>query len=396
MKNSNTKILLLIAFFIASINSFSQQKRKVLLTDMNIQIESTDAVNHLYNFKFDRAIQGFNYLKYRYPTHPMPYFLIGFAYWWRMQPDVSSIKDYDDIFKSYMDSCIYFAEDIYDDDENNIDAIFFLSAAHGFMARIHGERENYMKATNHGRKSISYMEEGEKFTEFSSEFLFGLGLYNYYEPWLKENYGYLRPILFFFGDGDKELGVKQLQEVAKTAFYTRTEAQYFLIDILKDQKMHKEAGETVDFLVKTYPDNPVFQKEYAKVNYSKFHKKDEMIPLCKSMLEKMEQGFEGYNAHICRQAAYYLGYIYLYYEKDYDTAIQYYIKNIELSESIPILESNYYHHSLHEVGDYYHSKKKDYPNAKIYYEKVVKLTSKKKEIHKDAKKKLKKYKKMKV
>ena len=379
------QIFLVLIVLLISNNTFSQAKRKVLLTDMNIQIESTDAVGHLYNFKFEKAIQGFNYLKYRYPTHPMPYFLIGFTYWWRMQADMERITEYDDIFISYMDSSIRYAEEIYDEDEENIDAVFFLSAAHGFMARIHGERENYVRATNAGRKSINFMEEGEKFTEFSSEFLFGLGLYNYYEPWLKENYSYLRPILLFFGDGDKKKGVEQLLEVSKSAFFTRTEAQYFLIDILKDEGKKDEAIEIVEYLIETYPDNPVFQKEFAKLCFNKRGYIEKTELLCETMLEKVANGYIGYNAHIGRHAAYFLGYINQYYKRNKDKTKQYYLSNIKLSESIPILESNYYHHSLFEVGKM-EQEDKNYDQADYYFEKVVKLTGKKKKIHKEAKK----------
>ena len=56
-------------------------------------------------------------------------------------------------------------------------------------------------------------------------------LYNYYAEWISENYAILRPVLMFFPDGNKELGIKQLKTVANNAFYTRTEAQYFLMRI---------------------------------------------------------------------------------------------------------------------------------------------------------------------
>lgn len=372
----------------------AQQKRKVLLTDMNIQLESTDAVNYMYNFEFDRAIHGFKYLRYRYPNHPMPYFLIGFAYWWRMQPDVTSITEHDDIFISYMDSTIMFAEKIYDEDEENIDAIFFLSAANGFLARIHGERENYVRATNAGRKCISYMEEGKQFSEFSSEFLFGQGLYNYYEPWIKENYKYLRPVLMFFENGDKPKGVEQLLEVSKTAFYTRTESKYFLIDILREEGRLEESLNIVSALAETFPDNPVFQKEFAKLCYGKAEYSERVEATCLKIIDRMDRGKEGYTAHIGRQAAYFLGHIYQYYRKNGEKAKSYYSRNIAMTEDIELYESNYYHHSLYEVGKM-EQNAGNYDKADEYFEKVVKHANKKHRLHKEAKKLLKENKKRK-
>ena len=40
----------------------------------------------------------------------------------------------------------------------------------------------------------------------------------------------------FFPDGNKELGIEQLKTVANNAFYTRTEAQYFLMRILTEEQ----------------------------------------------------------------------------------------------------------------------------------------------------------------
>ena len=69
-------------------------------------------------------------------------------------------------------------------------------------------------------------------------------------------------------------------------------------------------------------------------------------------------------------------------------------KNIKLSESVDNLSSNYYHHSLFEVGKL-EDKYKNYEVAKTYFEKVEKLTDKRKSINKESKKILKAYKKMK-
>ena len=46
----------------------------MLLANPGVQIEATEAINKLYNYKFGDAESEFNWLKYRYPNHPMPQF----------------------------------------------------------------------------------------------------------------------------------------------------------------------------------------------------------------------------------------------------------------------------------------------------------------------------------
>ena len=377
------KIFILIVFLFTLNHTFSQAKRKILLTDIDIQIDATEAVNHLYNFRFEEARKEFNWIKYRYPNHPMPYFLIGFTYWWRMQPNIEKITQFDKIFISYMDSTIMMAEKIYDEDEENIDAIFFLSSAYGFLARIHGERGHYTKAILPSRRALNYMEEGEDYEDFTSEFLFGEGLFNYYEPYLKENYSFLKPVLWLFDDGDKELGIKQLQKVSSSAFYTRTEAQYYLIDCLDNEGRKTEALETSRYLENTFPNNPVFQKDYAKLCFNTGRVSD-MERVSLSIISKIDSGYIGYDAYSGRQAAYFIGRRYLFQKKDTANAKVYLRKNIEYTESIKMYTSTFYQYSLFYLGEVlWKEGKKD--EALNYFKKVKKYAERKDRIYKESK-----------
>lgn len=52
-----------------------------LLLDPDIRTELDGAVRNLYNFKFDQAEKQFRSLRRRYPSHPLPYFLLGLSLW---------------------------------------------------------------------------------------------------------------------------------------------------------------------------------------------------------------------------------------------------------------------------------------------------------------------------
>src|ERR1041385_2514819 len=67
-------------FFFHAVNSFGQSHHKdttaILISDINVQLETTDAMKYLYNFEFDRADAQFRSVRAKYPWHPLPYFLV--------------------------------------------------------------------------------------------------------------------------------------------------------------------------------------------------------------------------------------------------------------------------------------------------------------------------------
>ena len=76
MKKKITLLLLFIVF--SNINLYSQKDTlKSILSDIDIQIESTNAINKMYNFNFDSAEKEFTWLIDEYKNHPLPIFLLG-------------------------------------------------------------------------------------------------------------------------------------------------------------------------------------------------------------------------------------------------------------------------------------------------------------------------------
>ncbi len=166
------------------------KKSDLLLNDMGLQIETTQAVNDMYNFKFKQAERQFGWLKQKYPTHPLPYFLMGLSQWWKIMPDINNER-YDGRFLAYMDTSIYLADRMYQANPENAEAAFFLSAAHAFKSRLYSERKSWRKAASSGKDALDYLELNKEKKDLGPEFLFGDGLYNYYAEWVPENYGLL-------------------------------------------------------------------------------------------------------------------------------------------------------------------------------------------------------------
>ncbi len=365
----------------------STSAERILLTDMKVQVEATEALNDMYNFKFKKAQQEFRWLKQKYGWHPLPYFLLGLCEWWKIVPNIHNTA-HDARFMAYMDSTILIAKRLYNVENHKVEASFFLAAAYGFKGRLYSddERKNWRKAASAGKSALNYLEESKGKHDLSAELLFGDGLYNYFSVWIPENYPLLKPILLFFPKGDKRLGIKQLKEVSNNAFYTRIEAQVFLMRILNSyEKDKKGAFRISQYLHQTFPGNPYFHRYYARMLYSMgWSNKAKEVSL--DLLDKIDGGATGYEATSGRYAGFILGQV-CERQNELDEAKKYYARAIDFSESIGATDTGYYLYSLLYYGDIT-EKQGDRALAKTYYRKVKENSKRSHPANKKARKRL--------
>jgi hypothetical protein len=387
-------VLTVIFLLVASIGSKAQLTTRkdttiILLSSVSVQLECTQALNDLYNFKFEKAEFQFQYLRARYRWHPLPYFLMGLIEWWKIMPNTKDTS-HDDTFLAYMDSTIEVGEKLYDDyPAYRTEAAFFLAAAYGFKGRLYAdeERKNWRKAASAGKDGLDYLEECKEKQDLSPELLFGDALYNYFSVWVPENYPALKPLLWFFRKGDKALGLKQLKEVSYNAFYTRTEAMVWLMRILNSYENDQfGAFQISEYLYQTYPDNPYFHRYYARMLYS-MGRFTEAEPMCKNILMRIDSGMVGYEATSGRYASFFLGQI-NEARKKLDEAKAYYKLCMKFAEQINATESGYYMYSMIALGEIA-QKQGDKAEAKRWFNLVKKKAGRKDEAYKDAKRRLK-------
>jgi Uncharacterized protein conserved in bacteria len=388
-------IVLTLSGLVAGKGAWAQYQAKkdttiILIADLGVQLECTQALNDLYNFKFDKAEAQFRYLRYKYRWHPLPYFLMGMIEWWKIMPNTKN-ETYDKTFFAYMDSTILVAENLFKKHPPyKVEAAFFLSAAYGFKGRLYSDefRKNWRKAATAGKNALDYLEVSKAKQELSPELLFGDALSNYFSVWVPENYPALKPILWFFPKGDKKLGLEQLKEVSYNAFYTRTEAMVWLMRILNNYENDDlRAFQISEYLYQTYPDNPFFHRYYARMLYG-MGRYAQAEPVCKNILSRIDSAYTGYEANTGRYAAFFLGQIYEA-RRNYDEAKKYYQLCIRYAEELDVPESGYYLYSLIALGEIA-EKQGNKKEAEKYFREVKKRAKRKDEAFKTAKRRLKK------
>ena len=370
-----------------NVQGLTSEEPEYLLLNKGLQFRITEAVNSLYNFDFATAERGFTVMGHTYPEHPLPYFLMGLSQWWKIAPDTQNEK-YDEIFLKYMGEAIKKAQTLYDADPSNKEAAFFLAAAYGFEGRLYSERKSWTKAAFAGKNALKYLELSRGEEELNSELLLGDALFNYFSIWIPQNYPLLRPVLMLFPKGDKDLGLRQLEEVSDNAFYARVEAQYFLFRLYaSEERKPYEALRITSYLHQKYPHNPYFHRFYARQLYAVgrlAEAKDTSIEI----LNRIDEKATGYEANSGRYAAFFAG---QYYDRfnQLAEAKKFYLRAIGFGEESESEESGYHLYSLLHMGEIY-LKEGDKKNAKFYFNQVRKLAKRKHPAHAEAREFLKK------
>ncbi|MES2795748.1 MAG: tetratricopeptide repeat protein [Bacteroidota bacterium] len=389
---NRSKIGFIFLFNLLVFNTFAQwwnfeddrqkDKNEMLLQNMGVQLDVGDAVNNMYNFKFAEAERQYRWFHLKVPTHPMPYFLMGLNEWWKIVPNTDNAL-YDSKCLALMDSCIYYADKMYDDTKN-VESAFFLAAAYAFKGRLYSERKRWTKAAFASKNALKYLEISKGKSELSPELLFGDGLYNYYSKWIPDEYPSLKPFLWFFAKGNKQVGIKQLEKTAYTAFYTRVEARYFLLQIYAMENENEKCFELAKYMHQTYPDNPYFHRYYARqsfVNANFVDAERESLEI----LDKIKNLYPGYEATSGRYAAYILAYVNKNVKRDPDVAKQYYKLAMDYAKQNKASDSGYYLSSELELGKMAEAAG-EYEEAMNYYKDVVDKAERKSTQHEEAKK----------
>lgn len=386
LRNSMKKLVILFFLLGSQVLAMAQKPdtSKYLLTDFALQLEITDAIDEMYNFNFHKAEVEFNWIRYNHTEHPLPYFLYGISTWWQMMPNLDKVGDLGDEFVAYMDTAIVKSEKLLKVDEENIEAKFFLAGAYGFKGRFYSERKNWTKAANSGRLALKYLEKTKGYEEMSPEILFGDALFNYYSIWIRENYPSLKPILFFFPKGDKELGIQQMEQVSTNAFYTRMEAIYFLMRIRAFETNETfEALRLSEYIFNKYPNNPYFHRFYARMLYQA-SQYTQSADVSFDILERIKTGQDGYEEISGRYAAFYLARLYQSQKNDLE-AERYYQQVVDFTEAVEQEESGYYLYAqmyLAKAED----RRAEYDSALQRIAKVRANTKRKDQINKEARK----------
>ena len=263
-------------------------------------------IDLIYNLRFEEAERHFQAIVAAEPDNPLGYFFRAMVSWWRILIDLAD-ETHDDAFYARLQQCIEVCDRRLEKDPLDFDAILFKGGAIGFRGRLRGDRGQYVRAARDGLRGLPLLKKSRQLEPTNKDILFGQGLYHYFAEVMPQRHRILRPLMAFLPDGDRLLGLEQLEEVAREGAYARTEAAYFLGQIYRIfEKDKRRALPYFEELYAQYPDNAVFHRyaAWTMVELGRWHSG---VALYEEYVRRGLAGQTGYHRHGRLEAHYYVG-----------------------------------------------------------------------------------------
>jgi hypothetical protein len=206
---------------------FASTLKAQLLQDPVSKAQITLGLTNLYQYNFKESTAIFNSLKAKYPRHPAPYLLLAMQ--WEQQ--YFPLKDHpaqSRLYLTHLEKAYELAQQQYDEEETNLEASFFCTASLGFLAAYEADEQNFMKVVSYAKKAYSFLKIGLQNTEKQPEFLYSTGMYNYYSVAYPELHPVLKPFMFLFQDGNKRLGLNQLEAGTRKTTFVKNESLFYM------------------------------------------------------------------------------------------------------------------------------------------------------------------------
>ena len=296
------KIRILFFVIILSSLSFAQSNYNWTRHDSLVKV----GINQIYGIQFDKAEKTFDIVLKEFPTHPSGKFFKAMITWWRILLDLDN-ESMDEKFYDQLEDCIDQCDDILDKNDKNVDALFFKGGSIGFRGRLRAIRESWFKAALDGKEGLAIVYKAYNADPTNVDIQLGFGIYHYYAEVIPEKYPAVKPFMIFFPKGDKEKGLKELENVALNGRYARIEARYFLMTLnFQFENNMDETRKWDKILLNDFPNNPNFQKYYG-LTFVKENNYPEAAKTFRDIFNKCERGMQGYNKRYKRESSYYLG-----------------------------------------------------------------------------------------
>jgi tetratricopeptide (TPR) repeat protein len=289
-------------------------------------------INQIYGMELDDAEKTFDIVVKEFSSHPSGKFFKAMITWWRILVNLDD-ESMDQKFYDQLEEVIEMCDNILDKNENNVDAMFFKGGSLGFRGQLLAIRENWVKAALDGKEGLDLIFRSYKVNPKNIDVQLGFGIYHYYADVIPKKFPAVKPFMVFFPKGDKERGIKELENVAWNGRYTRIESRAFLQKLtFQFEEQMEESRKWGKILLADFPNNPVFQRYYG-LTFVKENNYAEASKTFRSIYSKCKKGYSGYNKRFEREATYYIGNDFLI-RNVADSAAFYFSKSEKLSREI--------------------------------------------------------------
>ncbi len=249
-------------------------------------------IDAMYGMRYTEAAQAFDDIIKKYPTEPAGYFFRSQIHLWRYLFDYSEPD-----FKLFLASCdkaISVAETNLAQNPQNSFAQAVVGAVYGFRSMANFRAENFVKATLDGRSCYNYLSDVIKKNPQEYDAYLGLGMFHFGIGVLPKEARY--GANFAGLKGDRESGLREIEQAAERSTWARNDAKMFLamINIYYNRDFTRGLKYLTD-LIQSYPNNiPVL---YTLGNVDMLLRKPQTaLPYYRRALQNADTNFRTFTA----------------------------------------------------------------------------------------------------
>ncbi|UCG28614.1 MAG: tetratricopeptide repeat protein [Bacteroidales bacterium] len=292
-------------------------------------------IDHIYNYEFEAASSQFDEVEKVIPWHPVIPFLRGFQIYWEANP-ITPYDERSDLFVSYMEESISIAQSITEENEDDIEAVFFDLASNAILLLYYADNGETGKVLSRAGYTYRLIKKGFILQEEFPEFCFFTGVYNYYRVVYPEIHPIYKPISLLFPPGDKEYGWDLLTWIKQNSVFLRAEAMYFMSHIA--MSMEDDPGLSQEFtseVLTIFPQNNFFRVRHllGLNSAGKYREMEQHVNIL--LKQEVNDQFALMAAFIFR------GVMEEKLHRDYISAREYYREGLKICEKYGVRAGNY-------------------------------------------------------
>ncbi|MDI9356434.1 MAG: hypothetical protein QM536_05360 [Chitinophagaceae bacterium] len=285
-------------------------------------------IDYIYNYQFDSGRFYRKKISFSLPNHPVLHLMDAMLIQWEEMPLKDAVSH--NSYKAFLQNVEKVVETAHILKQNKLfreEALFFELVGRGLLGEYFSEEGSYIKAASEAKAIYNILEEGNTLVNKNPEFLFMIGVYNYFRVKYEQLHPLVKPLIWFLREGNIQLGLAQIERATKETFFIKVEATMYISFInIRFEKRPDVAIAYLTKLTNEYPHNPFFKIKLveAMVNNGLYA---ESLPIIHQLMLHA-------NPYYTFSAQVYASVIIEKKEKKYDIALASYLKAIEMGHII--------------------------------------------------------------
>jgi tetratricopeptide (TPR) repeat protein len=227
------------------------------------EILAKNAIQAMQNFHFTSADSICSLMERNHAHSYLTHLTRANYYWWHI---IS--QEYDsELEKKYLNSLDKAQRAIVLSDQAEYSDIFYYINIFALKARLDVKNNEYLRAVNHLRRCIVYIEKSLGNESMMTGLYLTSGLYNYVADYGVTKYPFFRVYTWLYPKGCMTTGIQQLKTAAESDDNViSTEAHYFLMKIyLELENNYNMAQQHSKWLINRHPDNLIYLYHHYEI-----------------------------------------------------------------------------------------------------------------------------------